>query len=209
MKNNNGFIKFEVLTIFVLAIGALAYGLYFILGSTGKQKYDTFKDNAVLFAKTVSANSNSFHNSEHVYLGDVLDEKLLKNNIKNPFESGYCDESESRVDYVNGKAYVTLKCGKYLIDNASMNSKNDMTIYTVSNWTDKELTGDDIETRTLYNCTDSNGKEVFDNYYDELYMISQLNKKYDTDYYYSSDVSDCNVVTKEMYREKKMLDKSN
>ena len=108
MTNNKGFIKFEVLTIFVLAIGAVAAGLYFILGSTNRQKYDTFKDNAISFGKIVSTNSNTFHNTEHVYLDEVLDEKLLKNNIKNPFEAGYCDVGESKVVFENGKPYVTL-----------------------------------------------------------------------------------------------------
>ena len=209
MRNNKGFIKFEVLTIFVLAIGALAYGLYFILGSTGKQKYDTFKDSAVTFAKVVSTNSNTFHNSEVIYLNEVVDEKLLKSSIKNPFGSGNCDESESKVEYDNGKFYVSLKCGDYYIDKSSTNNKKLMHIYTVGKWNENKISGDDVETKTLYNCVDSNGKEIFDNYVEELYMISKLNKEFESDYYFAPDVTDCTVVTKEMYREKKLLDKSN
>ena len=209
INNNKGFIKFEVLTIFVLAICALAYGLYFILGSTGKQKYDTFKDSAITFVKTVSTNSNTFHNSETIYLNEVVDEKLLKNSIKNPFGAGYCDETESKVEFIDSKFYVSLKCGKYLIDQASTNDKKTMDIYTVSEWSDKKLSGENTESKTLYNCKDANGKELFDNYTDELYMITQINKKYETDYYFSGEVSDCEVVTKEMYREKSLMDKDN
>lgn len=209
MINNKGFIKFEVLTIFVLVIGVIAGGLYFILGSTGKQKYDTFKDNAISFGKTVSTNSDSFHNLENVYLDEVLDEKLLKSNIKNPFASGYCDVGESKVVLKNGKSYVTLKCGEYLIDDASMNDKDNMSIYTVTEWTDKELSGEDVESKTLYNCVDANGKELFDKYLEDLYMISRINKEFDNSYYTISEISDCNVVSKEMYREKKLFNESN
>lgn len=209
MTNNKGFIKFEVLTIFVLAIGALAYGLYFILGNTGKQKYDTFRDSAISFGKVVSTNSNSFHNTETIYLAEVLDEKLLKANIKNPFESGFCDEVESKVEFINGKAKVTLKCGKYLIDQSIMNSKKDMKIYIVSDWKEKEISGDNTETKTLYNCIDGSGKELFDNYTEELYFVYQINKEYGTDYYTSSSVSECNVVSKQMYREKELSNKGN
>lgn len=209
MTNNKGFIKFEVLTIFVLVIGVVAGGLYFILGSTNKQKYDTFKDNAISFGKTVSTNNNSFHNLENVYLDEVLDENLLKNNIKNPFAAGYCDGGESKVVLKNGKSYVTLKCGEYLIDDTNMNDKDNISIYTVTEWTDKELTGDNVESKTLYNCVDANGKELFDKYLEELYMVYRINKEFDNSYYSSSEISDCNVISKEMYREKKLFNESN
>ena len=181
-------------------------GLYFILGNTGKQKINTFKDNAVTLGKTVSTNSGSFHNSENVYLGEVLDQKLLKTSIKNPFEAGFCDEGESKVEFISGKAYVTLKCGSYLIEKSSLNDKSTMDIYTIGKWTDKEMTGEDVESKTLYNCLDGNGKEMFDNYLEELYMVSLINKENDTDYYFSNDISECKVVTKEMYREKKLYE---
>lgn len=209
MKNRNGFIRFEVLTIFVLAICVIAYGLYFILGSTGKQKYETFKDNAVSFSKVVSTNNNSFHNTETIYLNEVYDEKLLKNSIKNPFGSGYCDESESKVEYFNGKFYVSLKCGDYFIDKSATNNKKAMKIYKVSEWSDKEISGDNVESKILYNCTDDRGKEVFDKYADELYIVSVVNKKYETDYYSIDEVADCSVVSKNMYRTKKIIDKDN
>ena len=210
MKNSKGFIRFEVLTIFVLVIAIVAGGLYFILGSTGRQKYDTFRDNAMSLGKTVSTNSDSFNNYNITYLSEVLDESLLKNNIKNPFSSGYCDETESKVQHDAGRAYVTLKCGNYLIDNASLNDKKEMKIYLVSEWTDEALSDDeDIEQRTMYNCVDSNGNNVFDTYYEDMYLVYKVNKKFNVVHYLVDEISECTVTSKEMYRSKVLSDEGN
>ena len=209
MKSNNGFIRFEILTIFVLVIGVIAGGLYFILGSTGKQKYDTFRDNAISLGKTVSTNGDSFHNYNVSYLDEVLDEKLLKSNIKNPFASGYCDETESKVEHVEGRTYVTLRCGEYLIDSASLNDRNNMKIYIVSDWTDEKLTGNDVEEKNMYSCLDENGKNVFDKYYEDMYLVYQHNKKFGTAYYSLDEITDCTVTPKVMYRNKVLSDKGN
>ena len=99
----------------------------------------------------------------------------------------------------DGTPSVTLKCGKYLINEESVSSIKRSKIYKVSDWTEKELTGSDVEKKELYNCKE-NGKEVFDDYKEDGYFVYQTNKKYGTSNFYPEDVKDCNIVTKTFYR---------
>ena len=68
----------------------------------------------------------------------------------------------------------------------------------------EEKKKDDMEERILYNCK-SNGKEMYDRYYEELYFVYEINKKYDTDYYSVSDIKDCELVSKTFYRTKELI----
>ena len=201
MKNNKGFGKFEILSLFVLCLAFFAYLMYMILGKAGTQKFVTMKENAVSLSKVVSTNKNSFHNSETIYLGEVIDEEFSKK-VKSPFTSGYCDEAESKVQYIDGNPYVTLRCDEYLIDKSRVNDINDIVIYKVSDWYDKQKNTDGEEANVLYNCLDENGKEMFDKYIEEYYLISRVNKEFDTDYYGTDGISECEVVSKTMYRTK-------
>jgi len=204
MKNNKGFGKFEVLTVIVLLLVVFAFIAYKFLGGASSQKLDTMKESAVSFSKAVTVNHNTFHNTENIYLGEVIDEQLIKP-IKNPLGKGNCSESESVVHMRNGLPYVTLRCGDYLIDGESISSKKDVDIYKVSNWSEKK-TNDDDEEKTFYNCVD-NGKEVFDEYYEDLYFVYQINKKYQTSYFFISHVSKtCEVKEKKMYRTKSLFE---
>lgn len=205
MKNSNGFGKFEVLTM--IAILLIIFGLLssIILGGTSSKKLDTMKNSAVSFSKTVSTNINSFHNLENVYLGEAIDEKIIKK-IKNPTGSGYCSESESIVQIIEGDPYVTLRCGDYLIEKTNFAgvSINDIDVYKVSKWNTMQ-SGDDDEERTLYNCKEK-GKEIFDEYYEDLYFVYLINKKYNTDYYEARAVhGECEVVSKSFYRTKEKV----
>ena len=42
-------------------------------------------------------------------------------------------------------------------------------------------------------------------YYEELYFVYELNKKYNSNYYYSNGVKECKVVSKTFYRTKKEI----
>ncbi len=202
-KNNKGFGKFEVLTMIVVLLVVFAYLMYMLLGGADKQKFDTFRDNAVTFSKTAATNFSSFHNFENVYLNEVIEEELMKG-IKSPFSGEYCDEMESKVEMIDGYAYVTLKCDNYLIDKARNNSKSDMKIYKVGEWSSKKNSKND-EKKTLYNCS-IDGKEIFDDYMEELQMVSRVNRDYQTDFYFSADVKAvCDVVTKDFYRTKELV----
>ena len=97
-----------------------------------------------------SENPAYIHNKPF-YLEEVINEELL-DYIKNPFSKGNCDVTESRVDMIDGYAYTTLKCGKYLIDKEKIKDVNDIKIYKVSDWSSKKIKGDNVEKKTFYNC---------------------------------------------------------
>ncbi len=204
MKNNYGFGRFEVLTVIVLLLAIFAYLAYSVLGGTSPRKIDAMKDSAISFSKAVTVNNSSFHNTENVYLQEVIDEKLIKE-IKSPVSMGNCSSSESVVQLIGGMPYVTLKCGKILIEKANFDSK-EVPTYEVSDWSLRKPGTSSVEEKTLYNCKE-NGKELFPNYYDELYFIYEINKKYGTDYYYASNIeNECELVSETFYRTKKKLD---
>ena len=200
MRNNKGFGTFEIMTIIVLVLVVFAGLSYVILQGANKQKFVTMRDNALSFSKTVGTNIASFHYSNTVYLGEAIDEGLLKP-VKSPFGGGNCDESQSRMDTKDGKPYITFRCGKYLINDSTFDDPEAVPIYEVSDWDTKKIKGDDVEKTKLYNCLDGD-KEVFDEYYEELYFVYQYNKKYGTDAYFARDVVDdyCELVSKDFYR---------
>ena len=202
INNRKGFGKFEVLTMIVLLLCIFAYLMYSILGGANKQKYTTMKDNAIRLGNVTATNISSFRNQDTVYLEEVIDEQLLKKNIKSPFSSKDCDLTESKVEIVEGKALVTLKCDQYLIEKYASSSEPD--IYEVGEWSLKK--NDDSEEKVLFNCI-KDGKEIYPNYYEELYFVSKINKDYSTSYYFADNVKDvCEVVIKSFYRTKKKVE---
>lgn len=202
MRNNKGFGKFEVLTIIVLIMILGVILLCNVLGGVSKQKIETMKKSAISFSSTATTNMSSFHNSENVYLQEVIDEELM-GPIKSPVGFGKCSNSESFVEMIDGMPYVTLNCNNILIDKENF-TDDDINVYKVSDWME-EKKSKDMEKRVLYNCVKDN-KEVFDEYYDELYFVYEVNKKYDTDYYFAADIKDnCKVVSKTFYRTKELI----
>ena len=107
------------------------------------------------------------------------------------------------VQIKDGLPYVTLRCGNMLIDNENLSNK-EVPVYEITEWSEKKATDEDDE-RIFYNCMDG-GKEVFDSYYEELYFVYQVNKKYGTDAYFANNVNSCEVVQKTMYRTKTVVD---
>lgn len=201
MKNNRGMGKFEVLTMIVLLMAIIAYILWYFLSGSDSQKFNTMKKNAVNLSKTVSTNINSFHNTEHVYLGEVINEGLI-GKVKSPFSAKDCSLSESKVDFHNDLPSVTLKCDNYLIDNVRFSSTyNDVPIYKVGKWQLEKIDGE-YEEKELYNCLDG-GKEKYPEYYEELYFVSRINEDYGRSHYFADTISgECQVVKKTFYRTK-------
>lgn len=206
MINNKGFGRFEVLTIIVLLMGVCAYFMYTIIQGSSKEDFQTMKNDAVKFSNAVVVNYETFHNSNFVYLGEVIDEKLMKE-VKNPVGKGSCSISDSFVKVVDRKSYTTLKCGDYLIDNANVSSSTDnVQIYQVTDWSDEQKTPDDEEA-LLYNCLE-NGVEKYPEYYGENYLIYLINKEYGTDYYSTASITECSPVSKTFYRTKTLYDEN-
>ena len=203
MRNSFGFGKFEVLTVIVLLLIIVSILGYITLGGVSEQKISTMKDSALSFSRIVGSNISSFHNVDTVYLEEAIKEKVTRD-IKNPFGFGNCDGSQSFVHFENGSSFVTLKCGHYLIDNAGFNDMDKVDIYKVSDWSTEKTKKDNIEERKLYNCK-KNGKQVYEDYTEELYFVFKYNYDYHTDYYFANDVDDCEVQTKTFYRQKTVV----
>lgn len=201
MKSNKGFGKFEVLTIMVVLLIIFCILSMNLFGGVSKQKIETMKKSATSFTTSVTTNIDTFHNTEKVYLQEVIDEELIRP-IKSPVGGGKCSGADSYVELIDGMPYVTLNCNNVLIEKENFVNK-DINVYKVSKWMSKK-TKDDMEERILYSCK-SNGKEIFDRYYEELYFVYEINKKYGTDYYFASDVKDCEVVSKTFYRTKELI----
>lgn len=200
MKNNKGFGKFEVLTMIVVLLCIFAFLAYRFLGGTSLKKLDTMKDSATNLAKTVIVNKESFRNPRQVFLGEVLDEQLLKD-IKNPVGEGVCSHEDSFVQLEDHNNYVTLKCGEYLLDRVDVKNVKTATIYQVTEWSTTKA-GDTDEERVFYNCKE-NGTKVFEKDYEENYFVYQINKKYGTAYYFAESAGkSCEVVKTTMYRTK-------
>jgi len=202
MRNNYGYGKYEVLTVIVLILVIFAYLMHVALKGANNQKISTMEDSAIGFSKAVTTNISSFHNTETVYLNEVINEQLLSN-IKSPFSSNYCDGTSSKVELLDGQPYVTLKCDEFLIEKAAFFNKKDIPVYKVSGWSETRNSADDEE-KTLYNCI-VDGKELYDEYYEELYFVSKINEDFGTANYFADSINGtCQVLTKTFYRKKEI-----
>ena len=205
--NNKGVGKFEVLTIFVLVIGIIAFLMWTVLNGSDAKKFDNFKSNAIQLNKAVYTNIDSFNNPKMVYLEDVIDQQFLKK-MKSPFSSEMCDFTESKVETEgDNRRFTTLKCDGYLIDRENDLDINKMKIYKVSEWSEKEITGDNVETKELYNC-DENGSPLLENYVEGDYLVFKTNKLYTLKNYSITDLNDdvCVLMKKTFYRTKELVE---
>ncbi len=201
---NDGFGKFEVMTIIVVLLGIFAYLGYQLTKPNLNQQMDSMRASAVSFTRVVINNYSTFHNEEVTYLGEAIDEELMKN-VKNPFGSGYCSASESKVERGEDKTYTTFRCGQYLFEREDLSGNAKVTFYEVSDWSE-EKTSEDMEEKVLFNCLTS-GVERYPEYYEELYFVSRVNKEFATGHYLASTIKgECDVVTKTLYRTKKKVE---
>ena len=213
MKNNKGFGTKEVAFLTVGLLFILAGLLYTLLGGNNKQKFKTFNENALTFQKTMVGNQASFLNPDYVYLQEGIDQELIKN-IKNALGPGNCDPMQSKVVTRDGRAYTTLKCGKYLIDDYEIKDVDKIDIYVVSEWSEEKPTakdGEEIEERILYNCMDGS-KVVYDEYYEEKLLPYLVGRDYNETLRRLEAIeskTDLNIVKKKYYRTKKKLEIKN
>lgn len=203
MMNNKGFGKFEVLTIIVVLMIIVGLLLYTILGMGDKQKFDTMQISARNFAEAVAGYSDAFTYSTSYYLSEALDDNLL-DEIKSPFASKYCDIDESRVDYINTKYYVTLKCDEYLISAENM-AKDKYEIYKVSKWSSKKSSDEDQE-RVVYNCKE-NDKYLLNEFLEDRAFVHKYNLMFGTNHLNLSDIKRvCQLEEKTQYRKLVSID---
>ncbi len=203
MRNNKGLGRFETIIVILLLLVIFAFLFKVILDGAGQKNFTAMREDAVNFGKAVSVNANFFHDSGKVSLGEAIAEKTIKQ-IKNPVGKGYCDETESKVTHDGEKYLVTLRCGDYLIESTALTSLDNAPVYEVGSWKEEKTEGAD--STTLYNCEDA-GKEVYPEYYDELYFVYKINQDYGANIYGASGANQvCKLLQKEVYRDKKKID---
>ena len=203
MKNNKGIGKPELMTMILIFMIVFCLVLWYFIGVANRERYNTLRKSASSMSQTLTTNLNSFHNTEVAYLGEGIREGFLSA-ISSPFSGKNCSPSESKIVMKDAKAYVTLKCDDYLIDDADPSNYEALPIYKVSEWTTKKPKGKS-EKKVLYNCLDG-GKEKYEEYYEELYFVAQINNDYGSDHYDVSTMgNECVVVNKTFYRTKKLI----
>lgn len=204
MKNNKGFGKLEIMIVITLLLIVFAGGGVVILRGANKQKISTMKDNALNFSKSVVTNGASFRSTNVVYLEEAIDNDYYPK-IKNSMGPGFCDATQSRVNIIDGQSYATLRCGEYLIDKSMFKANVEVPIYKVSDWTDKKIEGDNVEEKILYNCT-KDGKELYDTYYEDAYLVYKIYKDYNQEFHIVSNIKGvCEVTSKTFYRTKEEI----
>lgn len=207
MKNNKGFGTKEIALVIVAGLFIFAGLFMSVMKGASKQKVITYSENALTFQKTAVGNQSSFRNPELIYLQEVIEEQFMKD-IKNALGSGNCDREESKVVTRDSHIYTTLKCGKYLIDDEEIKDTSKVQIYVVSDWTEKKLSGKNVEKKVLYNVEDS-GKVVFDKYYEDTYLPYKITKEYDEYVPVFDEIerrTSLKVVKKTFYRTKDKLE---
>ena len=205
MRNKKNFKLFEVIVVILLLLFVGSFFLNSILNNQKNIKFISFKKDINRFYQVVATNQSSFHDNNIVYLQEVIDEKFLKE-IKNPIQKVSCDSSESKVEYIEGHPFVSLRCGEYFIDKQNIQDSQDASIYKVSDWSLEKPKKDSFEEKSLFNCV-LNDKEIFPKYYEEFYLVYLINQKYQRNYYSISEVESkvCKIVKKDFYRMKEIV----
>ena len=193
----------EFATVFLLLVIVVTCLMFWILKNGTSAKYKSLTNNAIRFSDVVSLNQSSFSNDRIVFLDEVIDGGYMSN-IKSPFSTKNCDLTQSYVEIESSKKYVTLTCDNYVLKRYNSSVK-DAEVYEVSDWKSDKKSDSDVE-ETVYNCTDSNGNEIFDNYHEERYFIYEVNKKYGTYYSDVESINSCNVDHKVVYRTMQKID---
>lgn len=206
MKNKRSFKLFEIIVVILLLLFVGSFFLNSILNNQKNVKFISFKKDVNRFYQVVATNLTSFHDNNNVYLQEVIDEEFLKG-IKNPFKNGSnCDSSESKVKYIDGNPFVSLRCGDYFIEKYDVKEAKEISIYKVSDWSLEKPKKDPFEEKSLFNCV-LNDKELFSKYYEEFYLVYLINQKYQKNYYSIGEVESrvCKIVKKDFYRTKEVV----
>ncbi len=197
-RRKRGFGTYEVLTVFVLLLIIVVVLLANVFKTDYKEKYDVMANNARMFALTVN-NLYLEDGVEDVYYLQMIMDKRLLSNVKNPFKGGkYCNPYTSKVDIINHKKYVTLECGNYLIyQQDSLDAS--YAIYQVGSWSSKKPSGT-VQEEIVYNYQ-KNGKDVFSENLEEDIFLYEFNKINGTNYQKVAEIKkDYSVSKDKRYR---------
>ena len=195
---------YEFLTVAVVCLILSTIFLFIVINNSKHEKFLVFKYNA----KTVGINAVNYNNStgeDVVYLYELIDNNLVTR-IKNNFSGDeFCDLYESKVVFSDSSKKVTLKCGDYLIYNQDVTSK-EYNIYKVSNWSSSRITGNNVDTITVYGLI-KNGKNLLDDYYEKNLFIKLVSNSYGSKYNSIKNIKkDYQVKKKTLYRKRVLVD---
>ena len=196
--------NYEFLTVAVVCLILAATVLGIALNNVQKERFRVFRYNA----KTVGINAINYEakNSDSiVYLYELINDNLVTE-VKNNFSGDeFCDYYQSKVEFVDDKKLVTLKCGKYLIYKQDV-TLEDYSIYKVSDWSFDKVSGDNIDVTTVYSLK-MNGDTLLCGYYEKDLFIklvaSNFGKKYNS---LDKIEKDYDVVSKKAYRKRVLVD---
>lgn len=196
--------NYEFLTVAVVCLILAAIVLGIALNNVQKERFRVFRYNA----KTVGINAINYEakNSDSiVYLYELINDNLVTE-VKNNFSGDeFCDYYQSKVEFVDDKKLVTLKCGKYLIYKQDV-TLEDYSIYKVSDWSFDKVSGDNIDVTTVYSLK-MNGDTLLSGYYEKDLFIklvaSNFGKKYNS---LDKIEKDYDVVSKKAYRKRVLVD---
>ena len=97
-----------------------------------------------------------------------------------------------------------MRCGEYLIYEQDV-ADEDYDIYKITDWSSKEMKGDNIDENTVYNII-IDGEEVFSDYYEEELFIKQVMNKYGKEYSSLNKIKKAyDVKEEEVYRERVLV----
>ena len=177
--NNKGFSLREFIAVLLVMVIVTLVVLNVFFKGNKNLPYKNFRN----LAKDFSINATSLRDSDPKYHNRVFLVDTIKNNysheLSNPFnKKENCDKYESKVvfDEANKKK-ITLKCGNYLIFNEDgFSSADGYTIYKVSKWSEKVITGGNVQTQTFYNYS-LDGNLVLDKYLIEKEFLETYSSK--------------------------------
>lgn len=201
--NNKGWGSYEFLTVVVVCLILTIILLFVVFRLIDDEKFQVFKYNA----RTIGINAIDYQiNSDFdtVYLYELVDDGYVTK-MKNAFSGDkYCDLYESKVEFTDNAKKVTLRCGEYLIYEQDV-ADEDYDIYKITDWSSKEMKGDNIDENTVYNII-IDGEEVFSDYYEEELFIKQVMNKYGKEYSSLNKIKKAyDVKEEEVYRERVLV----
>lgn len=198
---NAGFTKTEIIVMLCAILVLLAIGVKALSDNQNTSNYSMLRRQAENFAYKVSVYKDMYPREDNTYYLDYLIDDKYAISLSNPFDKNdECDRYESFVKIENGKKNITLKCGNYLAVGVL---DGHYYIYELSEWQEEAVSG---EVSILYNYK-KNGKVVIDRYMVDNEFVDFYNKQENANIYSIADIddSDIELLTKTLYRERKLV----
>lgn len=201
--NSSGKSNYEFLTVAVVCLILASIVLGIALNNVRNERFRVFRYNAKIVG--INAINYEARNSEDVvYLYELINDNLIKE-VKNSFPGDEsCDLYASKVEFVDDKKMVTLRCGNYLIYKQDITDKK-YDIYKVDDWSFEKKDGKDIDTIDVYSLN-KNGKDLLNGFYEEELFVKLVASNYGDDYNSLEQIEkDFDVKSKKAYRKRVLI----